>query len=283
MRIQEKEKNIMSQSRKDFEEIDTIRQFSRQYNYTVRGTETDTKDVLAPVALLSMLQEAASIDAEYNSLGATELDPEGFCWLLMRTSARLARTPKWKDCITVDTWTNGVERLFSIREFLLTDQNGTFLGKATTSWLVVDKKSHRPQKIAVLNDTRVIEKSVSALGYNSPKLMESMNSQPEHPILSIQAGFSEIDRNLHVNNTRYIAWALDAVGRNGIPDSNLIGLDINYTSEVKIGETINLYLNRLPLEQGFNPVAKDACMVVGRHEEDQRTAFSTILYWDGLL
>lgn len=283
MKIQKKEKDIMNQSQKEYEDINPIRQFSRQYKYTVRGTETDSKDALAPVALLSMLQEAASIDAEFNRLGAAELDPAGYCWLLMRTSVRLAKTPKWKDCVTVDTWTNGVERLFSIREFLLTDQDGQFLGKATTSWLVVDKNSHRPQKITVLNNQQVMEKSLSALGYNSPKLAESMTVLPECPILSKQAGFSEIDRNIHVNNTRYAAWSLDAVGMNGIPEANLIGLDINYTSEVKIGETIDLYLARLPLEDGFNPAAKDACIIVGKHEEDQRTAFITILYWDGLL
>lgn len=271
------------QDRKTREELDTIRQFSRQYNYSIRGTETDTRDKLQPCALMSMIQEAASIDAEYHQCGAKELDPEGFCWLLLRTSVRMSAIPGWKDQITIDTWTNGVERLLSIRDFFITDPAGRFFGKATTTWLVVDKETHRPRKITVLNNPRIMEKSVSALGFNSPKLEESFAELPELPILSEYAGYSDIDRNNHVNNTRYVAWCMDAVGMCKIPDADLIGIDINYISEVKPGETVDLYLAALPVERGFCPEAKAARLVVGKHGGDRKTAFLAALYWDSPL
>ncbi len=266
-----------------FPDIQTIRQYSRQYSYTVRGTETGTSDELGPAALLSMLQEAASIDAERSGLGAATLDPEGFCWVLMRTSVRLSALPRWQDDVIVDTWTNGAERIFSIRDFLLSDPAGRLFGRATSSWLVVDKEAHRPQKLSVLNNPRIKETTVSALCRFSPKLTESCAALPEQPILSRVAGYSEIDRNGHVNNTRYASWCMDAVGMNGFPAANLVGFDINYISEVKCGETVGLYFAKIPAEQGFYPEAKDACLIVGRHEDDRRTAFITILYWDAPL
>ncbi len=273
----------MDQKQTNQNELNIIRNYSRQYEYSIRGTETDVRDELLPFALVSMLQEAASLDAEYSGLGATELDPAGYCWLLMRTSVRLSAIPAWKDRIIVDTWTNGVERLFSIRDFAITDPKGRSYGKATTSWLVVDKKSHRPQKITVLNDPKVMEKSVSALGFNCPKLEESIAELPALPTISKYAGYSEIDRNIHVNNTRYVAWCMDAAGMRGIPDANLIGMDINYISEVRMGETIDLYLVPLPIDHGFCSEAKDASFIVGKHQEDKKTAFVSILYWDTLL
>ncbi len=220
------EMNHQNQNRQN--ELDTIRRYSRQYEYAVRGTETDTRDELQPFALLSMLQEAASLDAEHSGLGASVLDPAGYCWLLLRTSVRMTKIPKWQDHVIVDTWTNGVERLFSIRDFLLTDPGGQWFGKASSSWLVVDKRAHRPQKITVLQDPRIMVPSISAMEFNAPKLEESFAVLPENPVLSHFAGYSEIDRNNHVNNTRYIAWCLDAVGVAGIPAANLTGVDINY-------------------------------------------------------
>jgi len=273
----------MNQNHIEPDELNLIRQYSRQYEYSVRGTETDTRDELQSFALLSMLQEAASLDAEYSGLGASVLDPAGYCWLLLRTSVRLAKIPEWQDRIIVDTWTNGVERLFSIRDFLLTSGSGQFYGKATSSWLVVDKATHRPQKITVLHAPDVMVASVSSLGFNAPKLEESLVKLPAFPVLSNYAGYSEMDRNHHVNNTRYAAWCLDAVGVAGIPAANLIGLDINYISEVRIGETIDLFLAELPVAQGFCPNAEAARFIVGKHREDQKTAFISILYWDSPL
>lgn len=277
------QKKIMINELFEQDEMNKIRKNSRQYEYSVRSTETDTRDELQLFALMSMIQEAASIDAEYSGLGAAQLDPKGYCWLLLRTSVRLSTIPKWKDRIVIDTWTNGVERLFSIRDFLITDQDNRLMGKATTSWLVVDKKSHRPQKISVLNDPRVLESSFSGLGFSSPKLEESLVVISDAPILSKYAGYSEIDRNIHVNNTRYVAWCLDAIGVMGIPASNLIGIDINYISEVRHGETIDIYLSPLATDLGFCMDAKVAYLITGKHQEDQKIAFISILYWDALL
>ena len=273
----------MDQNQTDQNELNIIRKYSRQYEYSIRGTETDMRDELVPLSLVSMLQETASLDAERGMLGATALDAGGYCWLLLRTSVRLSAIPKWKDRIIVDTWTNGVERLFSIRDFAITSPDGQFYGKATTSWLVVDKKNHRPQKISVLNSQKIMEKSVSALGYNCPRLEEALFKLPESPLLSKYAGYSEIDRNSHVNNTRYVAWCMDAIGMKGIPERKWIGMDINYNSEVRMGETIDLYLADLPAEHGFCPGAKTASLIVGKHREDQKTAFISILYWGNLL
>lgn len=265
------------------DEMDKIKKISRQYEYSIRSTETDTRDELQLFALMSMIQEAASIDAEYSGLGAAQLDPKGYCWLLLRTSVRLSAIPKWKDRIFIDTWTNGVERLFSIRDFLITDQDNRLMGKATTSWLVVDQKSHRPQKISVLNDPRVLESSFSGLGFSAPKLEESLDMISDAPTLSKYAGYSEIDRNIHVNNTRYVAWCLDAIGVIGMPSSNLIGIDINYITEVRHGETIDIYVSPLPMNLGFCTDAKAAYFITGKHREDHKTAFISILYWDSLL
>ncbi len=262
--------------------LEQIRKYSRQYEYGIRSTETDLHDELQLYSLMSMIQEAASVDAEICGLGAAQLDPKNLCWMLLRTSVRIPKIPKWQDKVLIDTWTNGVERLFSIREFAFTNQNGNVLGAATTSWLVTDKNSHRPQKISVLADERVDKKSLSAIGFSSPKIDESKITFSAVPVFSKEIGYSEIDRNMHVNNTRYVAWCLDAIGTAGFPTAKLIGIDINYISEVRIGETIDLYVSKYS-EFSTCEEAKDAIFIAGKHRDDKKTAFLAVLFWDGLL
>ena len=57
------------------------------------------------------------------------------------------------------------------------------------------------------------------------------------------ADFSEIDRNLHVNNTRYVAWCLDAAHNRSLDQGDVLSIDINYNSEIHFGEKVILFLN----------------------------------------
>ena len=60
-------------------------------------------------------------------------------------------------------------------------------------------------------------------------------------IITKFADYSELDHNDHVNNTRYIAWAYDALYKLGKDLRMIMKFDINYHSEVKSGERVDLY------------------------------------------
>ena len=56
------------------------------------------------------------------------------------------------------------------------------------------------------------------------------------------ADYNELDRNRHVNNSRYTAWAYDALFKNGYDVSRIEDIIINYNSEVLAGEKVELFL-----------------------------------------
>jgi hypothetical protein len=64
------------------------------YRFLVRATDADWQDQLNPAALFSMIQEAAYRNAEALGMGASRLDRQGLCWILMRFSIRLGHLPK---------------------------------------------------------------------------------------------------------------------------------------------------------------------------------------------
>lgn len=263
---------------------DTIKDISRKYEYSVRSAETDSNDQIHIFNLLSMIQEAASIDAEACNLGANSLDQMGYCWMLLRTSVRLKQMPKWKDLVSLATWTNGIERLFSIREFVITCGNANIIGAASTSWLLVDKENHKPQKISALAREEFTHKTVSSLGFSSPKLLHWYEEMSNLPTLIKDIGYSEIDRNCHVNNTRYVAWCIDAIGyKYDISSAKLIGLDINYISEVRFGEKIELFVEKIPAKSGFCADAACVVAIIGKHTNENRISFVSLFYWNDLL
>ena len=58
------------------------------------------------------------------------------------------------------------------------------------------------------------------------------------------ADYTELDRNRHVNNSRYTAWAYDALFKCGYDVSLIEDLVINYNSEVRAGEKVELFITQ---------------------------------------
>jgi acyl-ACP thioesterase len=66
---------------------------------------------------------------------------------------------------------------------------------------------------------------------------------------------SDIDGNNHVNNVRYIEWIQDAAEFDKINDAASVRLDMNYISERKYGDSVDIL--RAPIALGAPAEADD--------------------------
>ena len=219
------------------------------YSFTIRGTDTDPEDRLHLFALLSYMQEAAFFNAEAGGLGTTFLDGQGLCWILIRLAIRLDRLPQWGGRVVVNTWNRGCRRLTWIRDFTFFDQQGNFFGAASSEWIIADKSNHRPQKPDVLPVVAPIPQSdQSALPEEIRRLPRLEIRPDDKPGLTQFADFSDIDRNGHVNNTRYAAWCMNALhvfAGERAAGCRVSELDIHFVSEVRQGDKLVFYCQQI--------------------------------------
>ena len=245
------------------------------YTYTIRNTETDFRDRIHLQTLFSMLQEAASLNANVYDLGAERLDPMNMCWLLLRVSVRMKRMPAWMDTIHVETWSRGADKIYFMRDFIIRDDSGEELGAASSVWIVVDRDSHRPVRPTNLLEYAKVASDPQRVfeDFDPPKLSAKRAfGNPEdcesHSTVTKRADYSEIDRNHHVNNTRYVAWCLDTFYKDKTSWRTVTGIDINYFSEIHFGSKIYLHLD----ESGAD------AQIDGYVAGSSKPAFSAVLY-----
>lgn len=211
------------------------------YRFTVIGTETDIADRLHYHALCSMLQEAACLDADRNGYGSTTLDQMGACWLILRMKVVMEKIPKWRDEIYIRTYSHGFQKVFFNRDFDIFDANQERIGWATSVWVITEQGDHRPIRPSTIPGmdafacTEPSERKVEKLFPASETARESTHQ------LTRYADYSDIDRNSHVNNTRYIAWSEDSYYLAVPTEQQIQSMTINYASEVKPGEEVKIY------------------------------------------
>lgn len=212
-----------------------------RFSFDVRSTDTDCWDRLHLFALFSFMQEAAYLHVQNMKDAFGDFDQQGLCWLLIRVSVRLKERPGWRDAVTVETSHRGVRRLTFIRDFIFYDQTGRSFGFATSEWVVADRAQHKPQRPRPDWPQNMVDKQLLAC----PRLLP-LPTEMKKPQLTLAPLYSDMDRNWHVNNARYVAWSLDVVKARQASDDtasllDVRSFDIHYIKETGLGDTLNFY------------------------------------------
>lgn len=219
-------------------------------NFTIPCYDTDASWRLKPTSFMNLAQEAAGLHAVHLGFGYDDLIVNNTAWILSRVHIEFLDTPKWRENITLTTWHKGLNRLFYLRDFILTDENGKERVKATTSWLVLNLETRR-----LVRDPQLMEEGTVNLenAIETPADKVQLPKDVE-PVLAFEhvVGYSDVDMNGHANNAMYMQWAMDAVDYDIASARPVRELTINFNHETKAGDSVALYRYVVEQEDGLH-------------------------------
>ena len=196
--------------------------------YPVRSYDVDARGHLSVASVCNFLQDAAGCHAHALGLSINQLHLRHLTWVLVRMRVELTRHLGWQDRLQIQTWPSHQERLLSHRDFLLLDEAGEDVGRCVTVWVLMDLQRWRPQRLTALPAPLPIVNRRRALSTMPNKLDVPETFVTQRPF---QVGDRDLDRNGHVNNVRYIEWALETVPVNVLNTCELEMLEVNFTGE----------------------------------------------------
>lgn len=207
--------------------IDITNKFKREYQ--VNSYHSDLNGQLAIPSLFSFFQEIAWEHASVFGFGFNDLKEHNSFWVLSRIHVEIDALPKWTENFVLYTWPSGTDGPFALRDFVITDIQGKPLVKATSSWLIIDADSHRPRRPDAFKERMPICDSMRATNYNAPKIDTKTAEQIREVRHTV--GICDIDINNHINNTKYIEWAINSLGEDEYNKGIISKIDVNYLSE----------------------------------------------------
>ena len=226
--------------------MNTVMDKTFSKDYTITCYEADANKLMRPTAMLDLMQEAANVNATTLGFGYDEMISSNTAWVLSRINVKFINTPKWRDEVNLQTWHKGVSKLFYLRDFILSDKEGNPMILATTSWLIIDMNTRR---LVRNSDLALSDTAMDAIATPADKVVVPVDIEPElvrkHPVT-----WSEIDSNGHVNNVKYVVWAIDAIEQETIKEKPLKELLVNYDAEVMPGDTVKIFRIKQESEEG---------------------------------
>lgn len=207
--------------------------YRREYDIT--SIHVDCYGRLKPSVLLYFAQEIAGEHCIQLGTDWDTLNKVNLFWALIRTKVQITRLPMINETITVETWPMPETRTAYPRCTVGYDKNGNECFRIISLWVLMDTQ----------NRTMVLpgKSGITVAGVlrgNEPDAPRALPVYPGENTVVRTVGFGELDRNLHMNNTKYLDWVMDLVDAAYHKDHDLKELTICYLSEARQQQQLTL-------------------------------------------
>jgi len=205
-------------------------------SFLVHTYEIDPDGRLAPRALCAYLQEAAGEDAARLGVSMTRLMEDRLAWVLQRLRLEVSRYPRGGETLTVTTWARRFDRAIAWRDFEVHDESGARMAAATSRWAVFDVETRRVARLPAFVRAVPVADRPPALGLDSPAPGPPTGPAGLERRFEVRRGDLDVVR--HLNNTRYVEWALETVPEDVLALRRPTMVDVEFRREALLGDTV---------------------------------------------
>lgn len=207
--------------------------FEREY--WLRTSDFDRYGRLQPACILDLFQNAAGAHAELLGIGGTTMLEKQLMWVLTKVRYRVVRQVPMFRKVKVQTWPLPPSRIGFQREYCIRDEADNILIKGSSQWVLMhaEKRSFMP-----VQDVYPMELDFHTNQMFDGKIRRIRDFEPQGEARIVRPGFSDIDINGHVNNTKYANFALDALCPG--EEESIAYLQIDYHRELQAGVAVHV-------------------------------------------
>ena len=207
-----------------------------QKKYLIGSNDIDQFLELKLPSLFKMMQEISTEHAEVLNIGKANTLDKGMFWVITRMEVEIIIPPKYLQNVVLTTYPGDDLRFIFPRYFLLEDEKGNTLVKASSTWMVLNRNTHT----VVLNPFN---------GYKcTPEHKEGELALPRKVVSgdaslveTRKVRYSDIDLNGHLNNTKYIDYILDLHDSDFYKKNRIKHFLINYEKELMDNDILSLF------------------------------------------
>lgn len=197
-------------------------------DYEIKYYEQNLRGDLKESSLLNFLQDIATLSAESLGFGPTFVFSNNYAWVVLKYHIELYKEMRNFESVIIKTQPRGTSKLYAFRDFELYKKDGELVGKAVSTWALIDMNSRRMLPASkVLPMMISFEKRDDDLEYNKIEPVETVTYSKE-----FEVRFDDIDVNRHANNCNYIIWALETLPQDFRLNHSPATIDIKYRKEV---------------------------------------------------
>lgn len=235
--------------------------------HTVQLSDVDFNKKLKLSTLFVYFQDLATEHSEMLGKGRDVLQKDNLIWVIASARVDIERYPVWNEEILVETWPLQPDKVNFERDFIVYDENNDVIVRAVTNWVIIDINSRRLKRSKVINPEFPEADRERAIDCSLERINESGSLKE---VYRKTVGYSDIDMNEHLNNSRYLDYIMDCFNMDEHKNYFTKSVEVNYIHEALPGDTIIL-------KKGIDEANEGTVYVEGINESSSMAVFKSRL------
>ena len=204
--------------------------------FTLSDMEVDCFGRLKLSTLLYLAQEVAGNHSELLGAGYNTLAHKGIFWAVTRHRVQITRLPVRGETVTVETWPMPTTRVAYPRSMVAYDAQGKELFRLISLWVLMDANT-RAMVLPGKSDV-IVEGLLTGSELDAPRSL-APRGMTDTALRTVT--YSCLDRNGHMNNTKYLEWIDDLMPSDFHREHTLKEMTICYLAESWEGQQLDMY------------------------------------------
>ena len=219
-----------------------MKPFIGKYPFEVETFQVDYTGGLSFGFLANKMLITAGNHANERGFGKERLSADGKTWVLSRLAIEIDEYPNEGDTYYVETWVEGVNRLFTSRNFRVLGHDGRVLGHARSTWALIDVVTRQPADLTTLYDGELAAYScdepcpIQGVGRTRVKATE--------PTGEFMPLYCDIDYNGHLNSVKYIEHMLNELPLEIFRTHTIHRVEVSYSLECFYRERLSVFIDK---------------------------------------
>ena len=206
-----------------------------QQEFHINDAAVDCFGRLKPSMILYFVQEVAGKHFNRISMDYDALEKLGMIWAIIRQRVQITRLPRRGEKLRVETWPMPTTRVAYPRSVVAYDEQGNECFRAITLWVLMDLN----KRSMILPGKSGIEVAGTLRG-NELAAPLGLPAKTLNNRSSRCVRFTDLDRNGHMNNTRYFEWIYDLLPSAFHGSHRVKEFTVCYFSESREGDELTL-------------------------------------------
>ena len=205
-------------------------------NFEITDNMVDCYGRLKPSMILYCAQEVAGQHCNILSVDYDTLAQRRMFWAVTRHRVQITRLPRRGETIRIETWPMPTTRVAYPRSVVAYDEAGNECFRSISLWVLMDLDTRNmilPGKSGV--------SVVGTLRGNELAAPTSLVLRDHTSHCSRSVCFTDLDRNGHMNNTRYLEWIYDLLPSAFHQQHTPKEFTVCYLSESREGQRLDMH------------------------------------------
>lgn len=223
--------------------------FKKQYEVMFSDIDEDYKCRIT--SIMNFLTDIALGHGEAGGLDFIVENTNGIAQVYLDCSVKINRYPMYREKINLITTVDSMQKFYATRQYIAKDSNGEVLFEGSALAVTIDMKKRRLSKIPERYfDIYCVEKK-DFTKPNRLKIEELSHIENEK---RFDIRYTDRDSNKHVNNVRYIEWALNAINNEELEDYEIERMNIKFEKEMQKEADVRIKTDLVKDDNGYKSI-----------------------------